>query len=101
MTSSDRFLAPVRSSVKLNFIAGAAKAYPPVLLNELTVRASVTELGKLFHILTRRACREKNAFVSHNEKNDYTEYKPFLRQTFGRYALDVSVAYCLMIQVPV
>ena len=31
MTSSDRFLAPVRSSVKLNFIAGAAKAYLPVL----------------------------------------------------------------------
>jgi len=38
-------------------------------LNALTVQASTTELGKLFQIFTMRA--EKNAFVSHNEKNDF------------------------------
>jgi len=33
------------------------------------VQASTTELGKLFQIFTMRA--EKNAFISHNEKNGF------------------------------
>jgi len=35
----------------------------------LTVLASAAELGELFQILTMHA--EKNAFLSHSEKNDY------------------------------
>jgi len=38
----------------------------------LTLQTSTTELRKLFQILTIRA--EKNAFVNHNEKNDYAVY---------------------------
>jgi len=41
-------------------------------LNALTVQASTIELGKLFQIFTMRA--EKNAFVSHNETNDFVTY---------------------------
>ena len=41
-------------------------------LNALTVQASTTELGRLFQMFTLRA--EKNAFVSHNKKNDFAIY---------------------------
>jgi len=41
-------------------------------LNALTVKASTTELGKLFQIFIMRA--EKNAFVSHNERYDFAIY---------------------------
>jgi len=68
MTSSDRFPVPVRSAVKSNFTNCCCQNLSKHALNALTVQASTTELGKLFQIFTMRA--EKNALVSHNEKNE-------------------------------
>ena len=69
MTSSDRFLVPIRSAVKSNFTNWCCQNLSKRALNALTVQASTTELGKLFQIFTMRT--EKNAFLSHNEKNDF------------------------------
>jgi len=70
ITSSDRFPVPVRSAVKSNFTDWCCQNLSKRALNSLTVQASTIELGKLFH--TMRA--EKNAFVSHNEMNDFEIY---------------------------
>ena len=72
MTSSDRFPVPVRSAVKSNLTGWCFQNLSKRALNALTVQASTTELGKLFQIFTMRV--EKNAFVSHNEKNDFAIY---------------------------
>ena len=72
MTSTDRFPVPVRSAVKSNFTNWCCQNLFKRALNTLTVQASTTELGKLFQIFTMRA--EKNAFVGHNEKNDFAIY---------------------------
>jgi len=72
MTFSDRFPVPVRSAVKSNLTAWCCQNLSSRDLNALTVQASTTELGKLFHIFTIRA--EKNAFLNHNGKNDYAVY---------------------------
>ena len=69
MTSSDRFPVPVRLAVKSNFTNWCCQNLSKCALNALTVKASTTELGKLFQIFLMRA--EKNASVSHNEKNDF------------------------------
>jgi len=70
MTSSDRFPVPVRLAEKSNFTNWCCQNLSKRALNALTVQA--TELGKLFQIFAMRA--EKNAFVSHNEKNDFAIY---------------------------
>jgi len=70
--TSDLFPVPVRSAVKSNFPNWCCQNLSKRALNALTVQASTTELGKLFQIFTMRA--EKNAFVSHNEKNDFAIY---------------------------
>jgi len=70
--TSDRFPVPVRSAVKSNFPNWCCQNLSKRALNALTVQALTTELGKLFQIFTMRA--EKNAFVSHNEKNDFAIY---------------------------
>jgi len=67
-TSSDRFPVPVKSAVKSYLTAWCDQNLSNCALNELTVLASTTEFGRLFQIFTIRA--EKNACVSHNEKND-------------------------------
>jgi len=74
MTTSDRFPVPVGSAVNLHFTIWCRQNLSKRTLNALTVQASTTELGKckLFQIFTMRA--EKNAFVSHNEKNDFAVY---------------------------
>ena len=55
MTSSDRFLVPVRSAVKSDFINWCCQNLSKRALNALTVQASTTELGKLFQIFTMHA----------------------------------------------
>ena len=70
VTSSDWFPVPVRSTVKSNFTNWCCQNLSKRALN--AVQASTTELGKLLQIFTMRA--EKNAFVSHNEKNDFAIY---------------------------
>jgi len=70
--TSDRFPVPIRSAVKSNFTDWCCQNLSKHALNALTVQASTTELGKLFQIFRMRA--EKNAFVSHNEKNDFAIY---------------------------
>ena len=50
MTSSDRFLVPVRSAVKSNFTSCCCQNLSERALNALTVQASTIELGKLFQI---------------------------------------------------
>jgi len=72
MTSSDRFPVPVRLAVKSNFTNWCCQNLSKHALNALTVQASTTELGKLFQIFTVHA--EKNAFVSHSERNDFAIY---------------------------
>ena len=72
MTSSDRFPVPVRSAVKSNLTDWCFQNLSERALNALTVKASTTELGKLFQIFIMRA--EKNAFVSHNERYDFAIY---------------------------
>jgi len=72
MTSSNQSLVTVRSAVKSNFTNCCYQKLSKRALNALTVQASTTELGKLFQIFTMHA--EKNAFVSHNEKNDFAIY---------------------------
>jgi len=58
LTSSDRFLVPVRSAVKSYFINWCCQNLSKRASSALTVQASMTELGKLFQIFTIRA--EKN-----------------------------------------
>jgi len=72
MTSSDRFPVPVRLAVKSNFTNWCCQNLSKHALNALTVQASTTELGRLFQIFTVHA--EKNAFVSHSERNDFAIY---------------------------
>ena len=72
MTSSDRFPVPVRSAIKSNFTNWCCQNLSKHALNALTAKASTTELGKLFQVFTMRV--EKNAFVSHNKKNDFAVY---------------------------
>ena len=72
MTSSDRFPVPVRSAVKSNLTNWCCRNLFKRALNALTVQASTIKLGKLFQIFTMRA--EKNASISHNEKNDFAMY---------------------------
>ena len=60
MTSSDRFLVPVRSAVKSNLTDWCFQNLSKRALNALTVQASTTELVKLFQIFTMRA--EKKCF---------------------------------------
>jgi len=72
MTSSDWFPVPVRLAVKSNFTNWCCQNLSKHALNALTVQASTTELGKLFQIFTVHA--EKNAFVSHSERNDFAVY---------------------------
>jgi len=76
LTSSDWFSVPVRSAVKSNLTPWCCQNLSSRALNALTVQASTTELGKLFQTFTMRA--EKNAFVSHNGKNDYAVYSYYL-----------------------
>jgi len=71
MTSSDRFLIPVRLAVKSNLFAWCCQNLSNRGLNALTVQAS-TVLGKLFQTFTVRA--EKNAFVNNSGKNDSAVY---------------------------
>jgi len=70
--TSDRFPVPIRSAVKSNFTDWCCQNLSKHALNALTVQASTTELGKLVQIFRMPA--EKNAFVSHNEKNDFAIY---------------------------
>jgi len=67
-TSSDRFPVPVKSAVKSYLTAWCDQNLSNRALNALTVLASTTKFGRVFQIFTIRA--EKNACVSHNEKND-------------------------------
>jgi len=76
MTSADRFPVPVRSAVKSNFTNRCCQNLSKRSLNALTVQTT-TEIGKLFQIFIMRA--EKNAFVSHNEKNGFAIYSGCLR----------------------
>jgi len=72
-SSSNWFPVPVRSDVKSNLTAWCCQNVSSRALNASTVQVSTTELGKLFQILAMRT-EKKNAFVNHNEKNDYAVY---------------------------
>jgi len=65
MTSSDWFPVPITLAVKSNLTAWCCQNLSKRALNALTVQASITELGKLFQILTVHA--DKKFFVNHNE----------------------------------
>jgi len=72
MTFSDRLPVPVRSALKSSLTNWCCQNLTKRAVNALTLQASATELHKLLQIFTMHA--EKNAFVNHNENNDFAIY---------------------------